>query len=473
MIDMHRTRTSGAGISRLALFAGGLASLLALSSCGKSGFSLSAKTTFDDRYAVEIKPLLGEADSCLFADTLSPEGSFEWRSVADAPLWVEVSFFPVARDRQLGATFPLYLTPGEGQSLDLSYSDSTYLELGEGGRISPENRALIRYATFINRMQRDWFVRQPKGDEIVAMAGRYVSFAEELLETEQVKEPEVRSYLDVRAHHLMLGALIHNHPDSLSVIPKEIVKHLDNELLLTSYDGIPTLNRYLTLLTNTVSEAQPGSLDFLRDKTALTSERITTAGLRDRLLASDVEHFIRGYRVTDLPSLEADLAGLRDLFSASDLPASVQEPLLSRFEALSYTLEGSSLPDVTFRDLEGKEQRLDRFAGSYLYIDLWASWCGPCIRQLPDLKALAKLAEGKPFAIVSLSIDEDPEAWKAKVAELGLTGNQWHAGDSGFADLMNVTGIPHFLLYDQAGKLLYYNAPRPGTSEMIDFVNKL
>lgn len=106
-----------------------------------------------------------------------------------------------------------------------------------------------------------------------------------------------------------------------------------------------------------------------------------------------------------------------------------------------------------------------------IYIDLWASWCVPCIKEVPYLKEIEKKYAGKDLAIISLSLDQNKE--DKKVQELKLTGNQWHLGDSNFDKIMNVQGIPHFILYGLEGELIEYKAPRPSSKAIDELLSKL
>ena len=99
--------------------------------------------------------------------------------------------------------------------------------------------------------------------------------------------------------------------------------------------------------------------------------------------------------------------------------------------------------------------------GKYVYIDLWASWCVPCCREVPHLQKLEKELENKDVVFLSISIDQKVEAWKKKMADLQVHGNQWHDSEGTLGKALNVKGIPFFLIYDKEGKLYMYNAPRP------------
>ena len=99
--------------------------------------------------------------------------------------------------------------------------------------------------------------------------------------------------------------------------------------------------------------------------------------------------------------------------------------------------------------------------GKYVFIDLWASWCIPCIKEIPHLKQLEKDLQNKDVVFLSISIDTNVAAWKKKVAALGLEGELLNNQDNKLCESLNVSGIPFFLIYDKEGKLYKYNAYRP------------
>ncbi len=133
-----------------------------------------------------------------------------------------------------------------------------------------------------------------------------------------------------------------------------------------------------------------------------------------------------------------------------------------KFRANRVTIPGNPFPEgLTFTDAEGKTHTIDELRGKYVYIDLWASWCGPCCKEVPHLQALEKELQNDGVVFVSISIDAKEEPWKKKMEALQMRGNQWHDPKGLLGQALNVQGIPFFVIYDREGRLLQYNAPRP------------
>ena len=131
-------------------------------------------------------------------------------------------------------------------------------------------------------------------------------------------------------------------------------------------------------------------------------------------------------------------------------------------------LVGADFPqEVVLVTPDGEEVDFSTFKGKYVYIDMWASWCGPCCKEVPHLQALEKEFEGGNVVFVSISTDADADSWKAKLKELDMHGNQLHDRDGRLSQILNVSGIPFFVVYDKEGKLHTYGALRPSMGEPI------
>jgi len=117
-----------------------------------------------------------------------------------------------------------------------------------------------------------------------------------------------------------------------------------------------------------------------------------------------------------------------------------------------------------FENYNGGTTSLDDLKGKFVYIDLWATWCGPCKKEIPFLKVLEKEFHDQNISFVSISVDrvKDHDKWKKMVADLQLTGIQLFAnGDTTFETAYEVAGIPRFILLDPKGNIVDPNAPRP------------
>jgi len=131
----------------------------------------------------------------------------------------------------------------------------------------------------------------------------------------------------------------------------------------------------------------------------------------------------------------------------------------------------SPAPDFRFESIDGKQVRLSSLLGKVVYIDVWATWCNPCIKEIPYLKKLEEEYSSKGIVFVSISIDaeKDRAKWKKFVADQQLKGVQLFAGDKGHKDLTTaykISGIPRFIVIGKDGKVVNPDAPRPSSSDI-------
>ena len=137
-------------------------------------------------------------------------------------------------------------------------------------------------------------------------------------------------------------------------------------------------------------------------------------------------------------------------------------------------LKGQPSPAFNYENHKGGTTALADLKGKYVYIDVWATWCGPCKKEIPHLKALEKEYHGKKIAFVSISLDQNKDAWTKMVTEQELSGIQLHyGGDQTFTTAYQVTGIPRFILLDPEGNVVDANAPRPSDAKMKELLNSL
>jgi thiol-disulfide isomerase/thioredoxin len=115
------------------------------------------------------------------------------------------------------------------------------------------------------------------------------------------------------------------------------------------------------------------------------------------------------------------------------------------------------LPDLVFRDAEGSERHLADWRGRTLLLNLWATWCVPCRKEMPALEALEQKLGGPSFEVVAINIDtRDPDKPRAWLREVGIEGLRYYADPSAkiFQDLKVISrapGMPTTLLIDPAG----------------------
>ncbi|CAI8154501.1 MAG: Thiol:disulfide interchange protein TlpA [Formosa sp. Hel3_A1_48] len=144
--------------------------------------------------------------------------------------------------------------------------------------------------------------------------------------------------------------------------------------------------------------------------------------------------------------------------------------LESKLDDIANVVKGKPSPQFTnYINHAGGTNALKDYRGKYVYIDLWATWCGPCIDEITYLKKLEKKFEGKNIHFLSISTDTDTDAWRKMVTEKNLGGVQLIADkpDSDFITKYQVTGIPRFILIDPEGIIVHPDMLRPSQEKEI------
>lgn len=195
----------------------------------------------------------------------------------------------------------------------------------------------------------------------------------------------------------------------------------------------------------------------------------------NELLAADEANFnkmIDAKKNSDFQKLES--AKLDSNFVVLQ-KQNIEESLFGLKQYYNQKLAGKKMnnlkaPNFDFENHAGGKTTLESLKGKYVYIDLWATWCGPCRAEIPFLKELEKSLHDKNIAFVSISTDseKDHEKWKTFVKEKELTGIQLYAdrANMDFIKAFNVNTIPRFILIDPSGTVVDADAARPSDPKL-------
>ena len=209
------------------------------------------------------------------------------------------------------------------------------------------------------------------------------------------------------------------------------------------------------------SEAYKDGIDYVLLHVKTVDSLITAANIKRELLYNIGKYRLDGTKELD-QVFEIISTNLSDL-SDKDRLGEVSKV----YEAISKLAKGKPSPDFNFADMEGTEMTLADFRGYIVYIDIWATWCLPCIKEFPDTKQLMQKFEGQKVKFVGISQDRNKASWEKMVKEESLGGTQLIADreDQFFTDYQ-VSGIPRYILLDTEGNILDANAKRPSNPNL-------
>ncbi len=170
--------------------------------------------------------------------------------------------------------------------------------------------------------------------------------------------------------------------------------------------------------------------------------------------------------------INANTPDLDDVFNgimAMSTDDAFKKEVKASYEKMKKLGKGKPSPDfVDYENYKGGTSSLADFKGKYVYIDVWATWCQPCIKEIPSLKAIEKEYHDKNIEFVSISVDRDKahDTWKNMIEKKELSGVQLFADKSfrsSFVEEYAINGIPRFILIDPEGNIVNSDAPRPSS----------
>ncbi len=193
--------------------------------------------------------------------------------------------------------------------------------------------------------------------------------------------------------------------------------------------------------------------------------------LANMLLSGKVSDFVRakiikdGLQYAEWQKAEQLYHEEKTNFPQSKFLASLTEI----YEELKRLAPGQPAPLFTLKDIEGKEVSLSDFKGKVVYLDIWASWCGPCIAEIPHAKKLKERMKGKDIVFLYVTIDENEKAWRDMVKNKEMEGVHL-ISEGGWASKINklygVNAVPTYFLIGKDGKIFNNRPPRPSSPEI-------
>ncbi|UPQ79049.1 TlpA family protein disulfide reductase [Flavobacterium azooxidireducens] len=231
-------------------------------------------------------------------------------------------------------------------------------------------------------------------------------------------------------------------------------------------------NSYRNLSGSHFSEKMYSEADST--KTPIEKGFATLKTIKSKLIQSEMVKNMMYELNGTTPNLEAVY---KEMLSYS-IDEKYKDKLTEKFEILKGIAKGLPSPTFDYENINGGKTSLESLKGKFVYIDVWATWCGPCIREIPALKEVEKEYHGKNIEFVSISIDDqkDLEKWKKMVADKELKGIQLfadNAWESDFVKKYAIDGIPRFILLDTEGKIINSDAPRPSDAKLKELLKEV
>jgi len=428
----------------------------------------AAATEAVNLYAVENGALRQIASSAI-----DPQSRFHFAFVPETEGFYVIGTSHVYTPRMNNNTF--YFKPGDRLTVEIEGGGGRMRLLGDGN--SPENMELARWNEFI----------RPLAD---SRAGNYMRFSQLLEEKADSFRPQFTgnetfnaAFANLRKLDLIQNALLaitsprsggHPGPEDFPAFYRNIdLWDITGAELLGHPYGIRILQTQIMALPQTHSgKFTEGQLRDLR-RSAESALDVVLPMIQNEVVKGELV----ALQIARLDTMESYL-DFEQRYGQYLVTPSQQERFRAQMKNIPTRNEaGQPAIDFRFPDTEGIERALSDFRGKVVYIDVWATWCGPCLAEVPSLIELEAEYRGRDVVFMGVSVDRggDHGKWLEMVAEKELKGVQLFAGDRArevILDPYAITGIPRFILVDRAGNLITSDAPRPSSRTIRPMLNR-
>jgi thiol-disulfide isomerase/thioredoxin len=371
---------------------------------------------------------------------------------------------------------PIYLVPGKELILTVDYADWDNTLAFDG-----DLKAVADYLIDKSKVQREWsrglraqYLKEPTDyrasrDSLTEVfhsmlnakkleAGFDQDFAEiESLSIQFTQIMDMKNYVSAHQYYTEKDTVIL--PDNWNSLEEGI--DLNHPMLV----NVPAAMSYLSNNVNNQAQKEAGLTgdlwgkpDFLAAKFNYIQKTFTSPELIENLMYRELSQQMDANGIGGIgDQLQAYYALAKNSDQLTEIKTTV-----AQWEAIQ---PGKPAPDFKVVDMQGVEHTLAEYRGKYVYIDFWATWCGPCKIEIPHLKDLYEEYKDSNLAIMSISVDRDKSAWEKMVTEEGFSWLQFHDATME-NDKYIVKYIPTFVLIGPDGNIINCRAPRPSEPEL-------
>ena len=383
---------------------------------------------------------------------------------------------------------------------DAEFLDTDFKVSGKGANIDSLQRQVN--TKFGNRLSIEWLEEQAKeASNIDAMEMETFRLRNDVIHVLKKFEPELPEEYEKQFkneigyfYYLSLYKFSEAKSAKSSIpkateIPKVLLEGLDWKRMnnFSALDG----KFFREVLVQFVNYKALEAYDFMKfaTKTSAVQESFNLA--RENLQGESLQYFLTQSMLKNAQNIQPSLlrqmqAFLKQTDKSEVFVQLTSDSLANRLVAKDDVVKLETADevehtaiDLELEGLDGKMFNLSDLKGKVIYLDIWASWCGPCRKEFPHAKALkAKLSkkEKKKVEFLYISIDNTETVWKMAIKELeiegkhGLSKGGW--GSKATAKF-GVRSIPRYLLIDKNGKMINANAPRASDPRLLEILKSL
>ncbi|MDW7690734.1 TlpA disulfide reductase family protein [Flammeovirgaceae bacterium SG7u.111] len=315
---------------------------------------------------------------------------------------------------------------------------------------------------------------------LMANKGLYTEFFDSLEVSDAFKALEEAELIADWGQKKMMYPMYHKYysdleefavPDSYYVFMEEIPM---DEAYLASSNFKSYLNNIVRKEFTAYTEANPQDSSvkemsgYSLKMYEIASNLEAPGPIKDFIAASQVFDYI------SFSGVDSIADSLMTAYKAINIDEKNLASIEENYEKWVILSEGKPAIDFTYTSLDSTEVSLSDFVGKVVYIDVWATWCGPCMRELPSAKELhTYFGDREDLVLLYVSIDENIDAWKKLLSEDEefRTMGVHVIGDDAWNSSINkdymIKGIPRYILIGKDGKIADATAPRPSSGNEI------
>lgn len=357
----------------------------------------------------------------------------------------------------------LYLSPGDDLTVRITQSNSEATFSGRGANANAymKDRLFPKAGSYINggsNLRHDFAGTRQLIDSLAAVRRHQldtltgVSAAFKALESARIDADIINSYVMFPQY---AGLIYNGRAKTENVKPQEfypmltpLVRPLFRRITADSLLDVAAVRRVVDYVVNpempAIKEWAEG-LDI-------------TPRMKELYRAADMVYRLRqNADSTTLQQAQLLADNLHERDFAAELKAKIsQDGKLS---------PGQPAIDFTFTGKDGTSHSLSDYRGRVIYLDFWATWCGPCIKEAPAFEALAKELEGQDAVFLSVSTDQTRDVWLRYLQNHNKQGLQVHSTDDRLHTGWAIYYIPRFVIIDKDFRIADAYAPRPSQPE--------
>jgi thiol-disulfide isomerase/thioredoxin len=361
----------------------------------------------------------------------------------------------------------IVLFPGSVINLEFLPKDTSRVTCNYSLIKDINNRSMVMLGEKYNDYMENNFNNPPANDgESISYLDRFYLLADSLLSQKDI-DPMVRKYIKFKSAE---SYNLNLYKSSIRDLSKTHIEYYDDEFVLMYRYSIQNLISYLNVSSGLKPFDKMKSLDQIKNQVDMLNKIVSITKVRDLAIESWLRSYVYRYKVIN--SFENDKKIFNEI-AGLICDSEISSEMIRNFENLQYTINGASFPSSDLVDINGERFIPEKYKGKYVLIDVWGTWCVPCMKMIPFFQKLEKEYCGKNIVFIGICTSSEKEAWLRKLQQLHFDGEQFFDSSSEFTKIMNITAIPHYLIYDPEGHLVVYKTDMPDSPKIREILDSL